>query len=180
MTSSWFFLSTTLGSPLFWWFPSDHIPERRRMSVYISLFTVAIHVNYTSEFRELFAATTQLTSQFTNHIRVAGQQHLNHWAATQQAALTCAQIHAGEQTADPRRLPLSLPEVLNKLPQKDAESVGYAIDDHVAHKTGEHNDPAIPAIWGWWQIMVFAIWGTLFIRRATFGVSSSSTVRCEG
>ena len=105
---------------------------------------------------------------------------LNHWSARQQEALTCAQIHAGEQTTDPRCLPLSFPEELNKLPQEDAESIGYAVDDHVAHKTGEYHDPAIPAIWGWWQIMVFAIWGTLFIRRATFGVSSNSTVRCEG
>ena len=32
--------------------------RRRRMSMYISLFTVTIPVNYSSEFRELFGDTT--------------------------------------------------------------------------------------------------------------------------
>jgi len=48
----------TLGSPLFGSFPSDHIRDRRRMSVNISSFTVAINVNYTSEFWEHFEAPT--------------------------------------------------------------------------------------------------------------------------
>ena len=33
---------------------------RRRMSVYISLFTVGIPVKYSNEFRELFDATTYI------------------------------------------------------------------------------------------------------------------------
>jgi len=35
--------------------------RRRKMSVYISSFTVAIPVNYTSEFRELFEAATYIS-----------------------------------------------------------------------------------------------------------------------
>jgi len=47
----------TVGSPIFGVFPSDYIPTVKRMSMYISLFTVAIHVNDNSEFQELFEAT---------------------------------------------------------------------------------------------------------------------------
>ena len=38
----------TAGSPFFGAFPSDRIPKVTKMSVYISLFTVAIRLNYTS------------------------------------------------------------------------------------------------------------------------------------
>jgi hypothetical protein len=41
---------------IFWSFLLTASLRRRRMSVYISLFTVAVTVNYTSEFRELFEA----------------------------------------------------------------------------------------------------------------------------
>ena len=40
-------------SPFFRVFPSDRIPKVINMSMYISFFTVAIIVNYTSEFWEL-------------------------------------------------------------------------------------------------------------------------------
>jgi hypothetical protein len=43
-----------VGSPIFGAICSDHIPE----VMYILLLTVAIPVNYTSEFWELFEATT--------------------------------------------------------------------------------------------------------------------------
>jgi hypothetical protein len=44
---------TTVCSPFLGAFPSDYI-----LKEYIHLFTVAIPVNYTSEFREFFEATT--------------------------------------------------------------------------------------------------------------------------
>jgi hypothetical protein len=44
----------TVGSLFFRSFLSD----RRMMSLYISLFTVAIPVNYTKEFREIFEVTS--------------------------------------------------------------------------------------------------------------------------
>ena len=47
-----------VGSPFFGSFPSDSIPRRRRMLMCISLFTVAIPVNYTSEFWEIYEAAT--------------------------------------------------------------------------------------------------------------------------
>jgi hypothetical protein len=52
----------TVGSPLFGAFPSAASLRRRWMSMCISLLTVAILVNYTSEFRELFEATTYFKS----------------------------------------------------------------------------------------------------------------------
>jgi hypothetical protein len=55
----------TVVSPLFGAFPSL---QRRRMSTYISLLMAAILVNYTSEFRELFEATTYFKS--ANHKQV--------------------------------------------------------------------------------------------------------------
>jgi hypothetical protein len=46
----------TVGSPLFERFLQTASLRRRRMSVYISLFAVAISVNLTSEYREVFEA----------------------------------------------------------------------------------------------------------------------------
>jgi hypothetical protein len=37
--------------------------RRRKMSLYISLFTVAIHVNYSRDFRERFEATMYFTER---------------------------------------------------------------------------------------------------------------------
>jgi len=48
----------TVGSPFLERFLLTAFLRRRRISVYISLFTVTIPVNYTSEFRERFEATT--------------------------------------------------------------------------------------------------------------------------
>jgi hypothetical protein len=48
----------TVGSPFFGAFPSDRIPTATKDVIYISLLTVAIPENYTSEFRENFEATT--------------------------------------------------------------------------------------------------------------------------
>jgi hypothetical protein len=47
----------TVGSPFYGIFLLTASLRRRRMSVHISLFTAAIPVNYTREFRELFKAT---------------------------------------------------------------------------------------------------------------------------
>ena len=44
----------TVGSPFFEAFPCYHIPKRTNMSIYISFFTVAISINYTSELWEHF------------------------------------------------------------------------------------------------------------------------------
>jgi hypothetical protein len=46
----------TVGSSFFRSFPSDRIPRRRRRLMYIALFTVAIPVNYTTEFLERYGA----------------------------------------------------------------------------------------------------------------------------
>jgi hypothetical protein len=48
----------TVLSPFWGRFLLTAFLRRRRTSVYISLFTVTVLVNYTSEFRELFEATT--------------------------------------------------------------------------------------------------------------------------
>jgi len=47
----------TVGSPVFWGVCCGHIPEAMKVLMYILLFTVAIPVNYTSKFWELFEAT---------------------------------------------------------------------------------------------------------------------------
>jgi hypothetical protein len=47
----------TVGCPFSRAFPSDYIPKAMKVSVYISLFTAAVTVNYTSKFRKLFEAT---------------------------------------------------------------------------------------------------------------------------
>ena len=46
----------TVGSPLFERFLQTAPLKRRRMSVYVSLYTVAIPVNLTGEYREVFEA----------------------------------------------------------------------------------------------------------------------------
>jgi len=48
----------TVRSPLFDAFPSAASLRRRRMSMYISLFTAEIPIKYTSESLEFFEATT--------------------------------------------------------------------------------------------------------------------------
>jgi len=48
----------TVGSPFYGVFPSDYNPKSTKMSMYISLLIVENPVNYTSEFREKFEATT--------------------------------------------------------------------------------------------------------------------------
>ena len=48
----------TVGSSFFGAFPSGLFSRRWRMSMHISVFTATITVNYTSEFWELFEATT--------------------------------------------------------------------------------------------------------------------------
>jgi hypothetical protein len=48
----------TVGSPVFWGICSGRIPEAMKVWMYILLFTVEIPVNCTSEFWELFEATT--------------------------------------------------------------------------------------------------------------------------
>lgn len=72
-------------------------------------------------------------------------------------ALTCTEVHSRQQAAYPGGLALSFTEELDELAQKDAESVGYAVDDHVAHKTGEHHNPAVATIRGRWQVMVSTV-----------------------
>jgi len=47
-----------VGSPIFGAICSGHIPEAMKVSMYTLLLTVAIPVNYTSKFWELFEATT--------------------------------------------------------------------------------------------------------------------------
>jgi F0F1-type ATP synthase assembly protein I len=48
----------TVGSPVFRGIHSGRIPEAMKVLMYILLFIVAIPVSYTSEFWELFEATT--------------------------------------------------------------------------------------------------------------------------
>ena len=45
---------STVGCPFFEAFPLTTSLRRRRMSMYVSLFTVAVPLNYASEFWELF------------------------------------------------------------------------------------------------------------------------------
>jgi len=47
----------TFGSPIFGAFPYDRIPKAAKDANYIFLITVAIPVNYSSEFQELYVAT---------------------------------------------------------------------------------------------------------------------------
>jgi hypothetical protein len=47
-----------VGSPFFGAFSSDLTPKATKISTYISLFTVTIPVNYTSEFRENSESST--------------------------------------------------------------------------------------------------------------------------
>jgi hypothetical protein len=47
--------------PFFGSFPSDRTPKVTKESTYVSLFDVAIPLNYTSEYRELFQVTTCVT-----------------------------------------------------------------------------------------------------------------------
>ena len=49
---------STVCSPSFSLFPSDRIPNVTIMSMYISLLTIAISVNYTSDPQELSEANT--------------------------------------------------------------------------------------------------------------------------
>jgi len=58
-TTCWFYI--------FQDFPSDSSLRRRRMSMYNSLFTVAIPLNYTNEFRKLLEATTYIGLVMTVH-----------------------------------------------------------------------------------------------------------------
>jgi hypothetical protein len=48
----------TIGSPFFGAFPYDRIPKALKDVNYIFLVTVAIPVNYISEFQELYEITT--------------------------------------------------------------------------------------------------------------------------
>jgi hypothetical protein len=50
-----------VGYPFFGAFPSDRTAKATKESTYISLFTVAIPGNYTSEFREIFEVTMCVT-----------------------------------------------------------------------------------------------------------------------
>ena len=50
-----------VGYPLFGAFPSDRALKMTKDSTYISIFKAAVPVNFTSEFRELFEATTSVT-----------------------------------------------------------------------------------------------------------------------
>jgi len=52
---------STVDSPFFRAFPSDRITKVTNMLMYISSFTAAIHVNYTSEFLGLSEATMYTT-----------------------------------------------------------------------------------------------------------------------
>jgi hypothetical protein len=49
-----------VGSPFFGAFSSDCTPKATKISTYISLFTVAIRVNYASEFRKHSEAATYI------------------------------------------------------------------------------------------------------------------------
>lgn len=93
-------------------------------------------------------------------------------------ALTCTEVHAGQQAAYPGSLALSFTEELDELAQEDAESVRNAVHNHVAHKTGEHHNPAVAAIWGRRQVMVSTVRDAVFIRGAAFRVSATPTICC--
>lgn len=86
---------------------------------------------------------------------------------------TCGQVHPREKTPHPGSLSLSLAVVCDELPQEDAECVGDAVDDHVAHKTGEDDDPSVPAVGGRRNVVVFAV------RKLLVGGAAAIRIVCE-
>lgn len=85
-------------------------------------------------------------------------------------SLTCAQVHSGEQRAHPRRLALALAIVGDELAEEDAERVSNAVDDHVAHEGGEHDDPAVAAVGGRRHIVVLAVTQRVLVVRLRLGL----------
>lgn len=71
--------------------------------------------------------------------------------------LTSTKIHPTKQTSNPRHFALALAVVVDELAEEDAECVGNAVHNHVAHEGGEDNDPAVAAVGRRWYVVVVAV-----------------------